>query len=129
MSRHLITVELRAFVAAAGRVRALPTTAHVGVPAGEHVSIPHQGRFDHALRTDVVVRALDGLADTSDACCWVTRSGELERADADAVWFAAALAGFARHGLALPHFYVVNRRGWLDLVTGNSQVWTRVRIR
>ncbi len=128
LPRPSIAVELRAFVAGAGRVRALPTTAHIGVPGGEHVSVAHQGLHDHALRTDVVVRALDGLPDTSGACCWLTRSGELERGDADAEWFAAALAGFAVHGLLLPHFYVLNRRGWRDLVTGDTRVWTRVRV-
>ena len=129
LPRPLIAVELRAFVAGAGRTRALATTAHVGIPGGEHVSIAHRDLHEHALRTDVVVRALDGLVETRAACAWLTRGGGLERGDADVAWFAAARAGFGFHGLALPHFYVINRKGWLDLVTWESQVWRRVRVR
>ena len=125
----MIAIELRAFVAHAGRTRALPTTAHVGLPGGEHVSIQHALDHQAALAADLVVRALDGLTDTEGACAWLTRGGELDRADVDATWFAAARSGFARHGVPLPHFYVVNRHGWLDLVSGESQVWKRVRVR
>ncbi len=124
-----IAVELRAFAARAGRDRALATTVHVGKPGGEHVSMVHRPEHDHGLRTDLVVRALDGLTDTHAACAWLTRAGELHRTDADAVWLAAARAGFACHGLPLPHFYVVSRRGWLDLVSGEQRVWRRLRAR
>ncbi len=123
-----IRAELRAFVAAAGTRRALPVTCHVGHPDGEH-SPPLPGdASDAALRADLVERALDGLKETSGACGWVTRSGSLERTDADAEWYAAALTGFARHGLVLPAFFVLNRRGWVDLVSGEHRQWQRVRV-
>ena len=122
-----IRLELRAFVAEAGTRRALPTTAHVGAPGGEHITIDHDTSHDQPLRTDLVERALDGLETTEGACVWLTRGGELDLCDADASWFAAARAGFARHGLPLRAFYVLNRTGWVDLVTGERRTWRRVR--
>ena len=122
-----ITHELRAFVTAAGTRRALPTTVHVGQPAGEHVVLPEVD--DQGLRTDLVVRAIDGFAEIEGACGWVTRGGEVGTTDTDAAWFAAARSGFARHGLVLPAFAVVTRTAWLDLVSGEQRGWSRVRTR
>jgi hypothetical protein len=122
-----ITKELRGFVASAGTRRALPTTCHVGHPAAEHVVLPEVN--EHGLRTDLVVRAIEGLAETEDACAWVTRGGDLGTTDADLAWLAAARSGFARHGLVLPAFVVVTRSAWLDLVSGQERVWRRVRNR
>ncbi len=122
-----ITEELRAFVAAAGTRRALRTTCHVGHPCGEQVSL---ATVDEAsLRADLVERAIDGLRATDGACAWVTRGGDLGTTDADAAWFAAARAGYARHGLTLPAFVVVTRTAWLDLVSGERRQWRRVRTR
>src|SRR3954466_7320612 len=122
-----ITEELRRFVAAAGTRRALPTICHVGQPAGEAVMLPEAD--DPGLRADLVVRAMDGLTTTLGACAWMTRGGDLETTNSDLGWFAAARAGFARHGLALPAFVVVTRTAWVDLVTGERHVWRRVRRR
>ena len=122
-----ITHELRAFATAASTRRALPTTVHVGQPAGERVVLPEVD--DQGLRTDLVVRAIDGLAATEDACGWVTRGGEIETTDLDAAWFAATRAGFARHGLVLPAFAVVTRTAWFELVSGEQRVWRRIRTR
>lgn len=123
-----IRAELRAFVLAAGTRRSLPTTCHVGHPGGEHSRWVHGSRDeDPELRADLVERALDGLEVTEGACGWITRPGELDLVDADAEWFAAARSGFARHGLALPAFFVLNRTAWVDLVTGERREWTRVR--
>lgn len=123
-----IQSELRAFVLAAGTRRSLPTTCHVGHPGGEHATWVHGGSADDpSMRADLVERAIDGLVVTSGACGWLTRGGGLDLADADAEWFAAARNGFARHGLTLPAFFVLNRTGWVDLVTGKRRAWTRVR--
>ena len=122
-----ITRELRAFVAAAGTRRALPTTVPRRAPGGEHVVLPEVD--DQGLRADLVERAIDGLAETEGACAWVTRGGDLGTTDADAAWFAAARAGFARHGLLLPAFAGGHPDGWLDLVSGEQRVWRRVRHR
>jgi len=122
-----ITHELREFVASAGTRRALPATCHVGRPAGEQVALPEAR--DHGLRTDLVVRAIDGLGSTEGACAWVTRGGDLETTNVDLAWFAAATAAFTLHGLVLPAFVVVTRSAWLDLVSDQHRVWRRVRSR
>ena len=121
--------ELRAFVASAGTRRSLPITAFVGHPDGQRSWFPHEVTTESALRADLVERVLDGLLETGEACAWVTRGGELHLGDADAEWFAAARTGFARHGLPLPAFFVLNRHGWVDLVTGERRAWSRVRRR
>jgi len=124
-----IHAELRTFVGAAGSRRALSTTCHVGHPGGEQSRFPHDLVDEPCLRADLVERAIDGLLVTEGVCAWVTRGGELDTADADAEWFAAARTAFARHGLTLPAFFVLNRSGWVDLVTGERRLWTRVRNR
>jgi hypothetical protein len=122
-----ITRELRAFVAAAGTRRALPATCHVGRPGATSTSLADVA--EASLMADLVERAIDGLLETEGACAWVTRGGDLGITDADAAWFAAARAGFARHGLALPAFVVVTRTAWMDLVGGERREWRRVRTR
>ena len=124
-----IKVELSLFVSAAGTKRHLHTSCHVGHPGGERTTFEHREIDDASLRADLVERAIDGLLITEGACAWVTRSGELGLADADAEWFSAARAAFARHGLPLPAFFVLNRRGWVDLVSGERRAWYRIRNR
>ncbi len=121
--------ELCEFVAAAGTRRQLETTCHVGHPGGDRTRFRHIDLDDAALRADLVERAIDGLQTTAGACAWVTRGGELGLVDADAEWFAASRAAFARHGLPLPGFFVLNRRGWVDLVSGEQRQWSRIRNR
>ena len=122
-----VLVELRAFVRGAGSRRNLPPTCHVGHPGGQRSWFAHH-EVDHAsLRADLVERAIDGLAETSGACAWVTRSGGLQLTDPDVDWFAAARTGFGRHGLPVPAFLVLNRTGWVDLVSGERREWSRVR--
>jgi hypothetical protein len=58
---------------------------------------------------------------------WLTRGGELCVGDADLAWFAAARTAFGRHGIGDPGVHVVTRYGWLDLCTGESRTWRRVR--
>ncbi len=122
--------ELRAFVGAAGTRRALTTTCQVGHPGGQRVQWEHGGPDDDpTMRSDLVVRAVDGLLEIDGAGGWITRSGELDLVDADVEWFAATRSGFAHHGLQLPYFLVLNRTGWVDLVTGERRAWSRVRAR
>jgi hypothetical protein len=119
--------ELRAFVSSAGPRRTLPPTCHVGHPGGQHCRFAHLEVDDPSLRADLVERAVDGLVETAGACAWITRSGGLHLIDADADWFAATRTGFARHGLVVPAFFVLNRTGWVDLVSGERREWSRVR--
>ena len=124
-----IKAELGEFAASAGTRRDLQTTCHVGHPGGERTRFAHLEVEDTCPRADLVERAIDGLLTTAGACAWLTRSGELGLVDADAEWFSAARAGFARHGLPLPAFLVLNRRGWVDLVSGERREWYRIRSR
>jgi hypothetical protein len=119
------TRELKAFVAAAGTRRAMPTSTYVGRPGSASIQLP--ATDDTSVWPDLVQRALEGLRDTRAACAWVTRTGGTGLTDADAAWFAAARQGFGRHGLVLPAFAVVTRTAWVDLVSGEQRVWRRVR--
>jgi hypothetical protein len=122
-----IRAELRSFVAAAGTRRSLAMCCHVGHPGGQQARLDHSAVDQHALRADLVERVIDGLLVPEGACAWVTRGGVLGVTDGDAEWFAAALTAFARHGLPLPAFFVLNRSGWLDLVSDERREWSRVR--
>jgi len=128
-----IAVELRGFVRAAGRRRALPITAYVGVPGSVRTALPHDPAHDRVLRTDLVERVVDGLperaVDRRSACAWVTRPGELGLDTRDLEWWAVSRDGFARHGLELPAFFVVTRYGWHEAFSGMSRHWLRVRPR
>jgi hypothetical protein len=126
-----IAVELRRFVGGAGRRRALPLTAYVGIPGVERWPLPCGPEHDAVLRADLVERAVDGLPEDAPqqarACGWVTRSGGLEPEPPDLDWLRAAHTGFDRHALVLPAFFVVNRYGWHEVLTGRSRHWYRVR--
>jgi hypothetical protein len=130
-----LRVEVVRVVTAAGRRRTILPVCHVGHPAGEQSALPESQVAENtadataaaALRTDLVVRALDGLLSTTGACTWVVRSGPLTPTDADAAWWSAARSGFARHDVPLEHVVLVNRSGWRDLVGGESRSWSRVR--
>jgi hypothetical protein len=117
---------MRDFVRAAGRCRALPTLLHLGHPGGEELVVPERPWYDHAARTDLVTRALDGLADPAPLV-WLTRPGALDCTDADLRWHAAVRTAFGRHGLPLPGFHVVTRCGWAEVASGERHEWHRVR--
>ena len=119
------------FVSAAGTRRLLPTLFHVGTPGGDHVTLPHEARFDGGLRADLVERALEGLEGSAAQrpVPWLTRIGDLAPSDADFAWFAASREGFGRHGLDLPGFFVMTRYGWLNLANEDVIRWRRVRPR
>lgn len=117
-------IALYAFAEAAARRRVLASTLHVGVPSIEDVIVTDAGTA--ALRVDLVEQAVACLGQP-EPFAWLTRLGDLVGRRDDHRWFAATAAAFATHGLGTPDFYVVTRRGWLDLATGDRQVWHRVR--
>lgn len=120
--------ELQAYVAAAGRTRALPTVVNVGVPGGDRIKILHLASYDDGLRSDLVVRALDGTEESSPLA-WISRTGPLEADLVDLAWWRATRRAFAQHGLSLPSFCVMTRYGWRDLESGRGRSWARVRPR
>lgn len=128
----LLRVELGRYAATLGTRRAAPPRVWVGTPGGERLCVADHGDRpdrcpDGGWATDLVDRALDGLE--HPLCGWVTRTGPLDATDHDLVWCAATRAGFARHGLDVPGFYVLNRRGWADLLGEESVTFHRVRER
>ncbi|HEX7738509.1 MAG TPA: hypothetical protein VF426_02545 [Marmoricola sp.] len=125
-----IHIALDDFVAESGRRRELPTTLHLGRPSGVHRAVVHADWHDAAMRADLVERTLSCLdigANDPAVFAWLTRPGSLEPHDHDHQWFAATAAAFASHGLDAPDFYVITRKGWRDLVSGEVQSWSRVR--
>lgn len=113
-----LAAEVERLVAEAGTRRSVPRRCHVGTPGAERLTVPAPlsgGRLDPVLAIDLVARALDGLERRELACAWVTRFGSAEPDDADRSWHVAAAAGFARHGLDLPGFWLVHRTGFVDL--------------
>lgn len=108
---------------------------HVGVPAGPcrrlETPWPVPASIDQGLRFDLAAALVEGLlaewSVTTAAWAWLTRPGVPETHDQDLGWFAAAVRGFGAHGLPLAGFRAVTRTGWLDLRTGESRTWKRLR--
>ena len=122
-----LRMEVRRFATLCGTTRALPTLVHVGVLAGDRVTVAADPSYDAGLRADLLTRALDRVTDVEHSSVWLTRGGHLTVGDVDLAWFAAARAAFGRHGADDPAAHVVTRHGWLDLRTGESRTWRRVR--
>ena len=112
-----LAAEVRRLVADAAGRRSQPRRCHVGVPGGERVTLPELSVPDVALARDLVMRALDGLSGP-DTVAWVTRFGPPVSDDGDRFWHTAALTGFERHGLRLRSFWLVHRRGYVELTSG-----------
>lgn len=110
-----LAAEVRRLVTEAGTRRVMPRRCHVGTPGGERLTLPEIAEPDAPLARDLVVRALDGLDHPDAACAWLTRFGVAVADDGDHFWHAAAVAGFARHGLWLPSFWLVHRTGFVQI--------------
>jgi hypothetical protein len=110
-----LAAEVRRLVAEAGTRRAMPRRCHVGTPGGERLTLPDLEVPDPGLARDLVVRALDGLAEPGTACVWITRFGPAAPDDGDRFWHAAAVAGFARHGLPPRSSWLVHRTGYVQI--------------
>ncbi len=118
-----LRAELCALIAAAGNRRVLPTVVHLGIPGARRLSVPHDPSYDAGLCADVLERMIDGLVGDDLRCAWITRSGPLEAGDPEFRWSAAAREAFARHGLIYPGFFLVTRRGWRHLESGDAVQW------
>lgn len=82
---------------------------------------------DAALRTDVMCSLLTQVGQ-GPVSAWVARSGSPDPHDVDLAWLAAAIAAFGVHDRSLTGFYAITRTGWLDVRTGQSRVWRRLRL-
>jgi hypothetical protein len=115
-----LDAEVGAVVREAGRRRTVITALRLGSPGRRGpapVVIAEDSSYDAGLRSDLVERALEEELRLAQGppLPWLTRSGGLVMTDADAAWSAATRAGYARHGLPFPGFYVITLAGWMDL--------------
>lgn len=126
----MLREELGLFVARIGIRRRLVPRLYVGAPGAERLAVPDYAGTDArdaGWRADLVERAVAGVE--RPVCGWITRSGHLTPSDHDLAWAGAALVAFARHGLELPGFFVLNRHGWRDVLSGEEVSYHRIRQR
>jgi hypothetical protein len=106
-------------------------SVHVGVLDGPRDSFTVRAAdlpvVDAALRTDVVSALLDD-APGDWRTVWLVRPGVPDLHDLDLAWLGAARTAFGMHGRRLEAFYAVTRSGWLDVLTGETRVWKRLRL-
>jgi hypothetical protein len=111
--------------------RVFDPSVHVGELGGERTGFVLRARdrpaMDAAMRVDISCRLVE--ESPSDWCTgWLTRPGTPQDQDQDLHWMAALQTAFGIHGRTLTGCYVVTRAGWRDLVTGEEQLWTRLRL-
>ena len=109
------------------------TVVHVGRLGGERrtctVAPTELGTLDAGTRTEVIARLLEeDPVPEGPAGVWVTRAGEPQIQDDDLAWHSAACLAFGALGRSLEGFWAVTRTGWLDVRTGESRTWKRLRI-
>jgi hypothetical protein len=129
-ARILLRREVGRFRARESR-RVFDASVHVGLLDGPRDSFTVRAAdlpvVDAGLRTDVVSALLDDSpGDWRTA--WLVRPGVPELHDLDLVWLAAARTAFGMHARPLEAFYTVTRSGWLDVLSGESRVWKRLRL-
>ena len=127
---ELLRVEVGRFRERESR-RVFDVAVHVGRLAGDRDSfvVRAQDRpaVDAALRTDVLVALLEDTPD-SWRTVWLTRPGGVDLHDPDLQWLAAARVAFGIHDRCLDGFYALTRSGWLDVGTGATREWRRLRL-
>jgi hypothetical protein len=109
------------------------TVVHVGRLGGEHrtctVPTAELGVLDAGTRTEVIFRLLEeDPAPEGPAGVWITRAGEPNLQDDDLAWHSAARVAFGALERPLEGFWTVTRTGWLDVRTGESRTWKRLRL-
>jgi hypothetical protein len=111
--------------------RTFDSALYVGTLDGERDSFTLPLRdapaIDAGVRTDVVCTLLE-RTDPALRTLWLVRPGDPEPHDADLAWAGAARRAFALHERPLDGCYVITRYGWLDLDSGRSRAWKRLRI-
>lgn len=110
--------------------RRFDAQVYVGALGGTRDSFVVRARdlpaMDVALRTEVVSSLVEECV--SARAAWLVRPGLPEPHDSDLEWLAATTRAFAMHGRPLESFHAITRYGWLDLRTGESRSWRRLRL-
>ncbi|HZJ06166.1 MAG TPA: hypothetical protein VFD59_11935 [Nocardioidaceae bacterium] len=83
--------------------------------------------IDASLRTDVMTSLLE-QSEVSPVAGWLIRSGSPTLHDEDLHWLAAATSSFGIHARPLGGFHAITRSGWLDVRSGESKLWCRLRL-
>jgi len=111
------------------------TVVHLGRLGGPRstCSVPRADTplLDAGTRTEVVSLLLEEIAaseDVAGATVWLTRSGGPQLQDEDLAWLSATCRAFGALDRDLAGFWTVTRTGWLDVRTGASRTWKRLRI-
>lgn len=113
--------------------RVFDPSVHVGRLGGPRRSFVFRAQdrpvMDRGLRLEVMCSLLDEHEDDpGEAVVWLVRPGVPELSDLDQEWQGAAGFAFATRDARPAGFYVVTRAGWLDVRTGESRVWKRLRL-
>jgi hypothetical protein len=118
------------------RRRRFDTTVFVGAPAGDRAGreVPPAATpiLDPGTRAALITSLLEEwmCLEPSPAPpgVWLARPGEPVLQDEDLAWLSAALLAFGSWGLSLRGCWTVTRAGWLDVPTGESRTWKRLRL-
>jgi hypothetical protein len=132
---QLFRDEVARLRAAAGLRRFFPLGVHVGAPDGRRRSLelpwPVPREYDAGLRFDVADGLVEGLLtgwpEAEAVWGWVTRPGVPQVHDCDLGWLAALTRAVGAHGRPVAGFRAVTRTGWLDVASGESRTWKRLR--
>jgi hypothetical protein len=112
--------------------RSFDPSVHVGELGGDRTGFVLRARdrpaMDVEMRIDISCRL---VAESPSAwrTAWLVRPGTPECHDLDLHWLAALRTAFGIHGRPLDGCYVITRAGWRDVVTGDQQLWARLRLR
>ena len=66
--------------------------------------------------------------EATGACVWLTRAGDPQLQDEDLAWLSATCRAFGALDRDLAGFWTVTRTGWIDVRTGESRTWKRLRL-
>ncbi len=106
-------------------------TVHVGTVGGAFASLVvgagDIASVDGSLKADVLSRLIEQGADDGDTV-WIWRAGMPSLHDLDLAWMSAAVLAFGTHGRVLRGCYAITWTGWLDIRSGESRVWKRLRV-
>ena len=110
--------------------RRFGTVVHVGRLAGERRSCPvptGDPCLDHGTRVELLVGLLEASGEDQTTAAWITREGRPGLGDEDLAWLAASIGAYGALGREPAGFWTVTRWGWLDVRTGETRTWKRLR--
>lgn len=93
------------------------------------VTTADQPVLDPGTRSEVVEAMLECLPERDGpAAAWLSRPGEPLLQDEDLAWHSATSRAFDVHDRTMAGFWTITRTGWLDVRTGDTRTWKRLRL-